>query len=358
MTGPTVPRALAAVAALLAAAATPPAAAQDTIYVSGEVTCRDCRIVLDTVVTIGGLDGPGLETIHPLSMVAVDRRNRIYIGIYRPPSVSVFDASGRFIRSFGRAGEGPGEYWSISHINAGPQYIHVFDRNNGRTMLDYDFNVVRVDPFPGQIHNTVVLQSDAVAFSALIGTRAQAGYRFHVLDTLGAFTSFHVGGGEGFNVTADDDGLWFMATDRNELLRWELDPQPRLATVLRRAVAEYDRYSHLGPLDWPGVHNVAIRHDAEGLWIVWTSPDPKAPDRGPDDSRPSLGDPSRAKFLDGLIDLVDPATGLTVARYRGESTLKGFAYGSKYVVAYRETEAGVPYIHLLEPKLVRGSGGS
>lgn len=354
MTGRTVLKALLAVAGIPAAA--PLATAQDTINVSGEATCPDCLIVLDTVVTIGGLDGPGLETVHPLSMVAVDRRNRIYIGIYRPPSISVFDASGRFIRSFGRAGEGPGEYQSISHINAGPRYIHVFDRDNGRTMLDYDFNVVRVDPFPGQILNTVVLQSDAVAFSAVVGTRQQAGYRFHMLDTLGAFMSFHVGGGEGFSAAADDESLWFVAMDRNEVFRWDLDPQPKLARVFRRTVTEFDRHLHLGPLDWPGVGNNAIRRGADGLWIVWSAPDPEAPERRRGASIPPPG--SRNEFVDGLIDLVDTATGLTVARYRGDSSLKGFAYGSRYVVAYQETEAGVPYIHLLEPRLVRRSGGS
>ncbi len=353
MTARTILEALLAVAAI--PAATPPASAQDTITAPGEVTCRDCVIVLDTVVTIGGLDGPGLETVDPLSMVAVDRRNRIYIGIYRPPSVSVFDAAGRFVRSFGGAGEGPGEYWSISHINAGPQYIHVFDRNNGRTMLDYDFNVVRVDPFPGQIHNSVVLQSDAVVFSAAVGTRAQAGYRFHMLDTLGTLTSFGVGGPEGFMASADDEGLWFVAMDRNELLRWRVDPEPMLASVFRRAVTEFDRHLHLGPRDWPGVGNSAIHRGAEGLWIVWSAPDPEAPERGRGASIP-LG--SRDEFVDGWIDLVDPGTGLTVARYHGDSGLKGFAFGSRYVVAYQETEAGVPYIHLLEPKLVRGSGGS
>ena len=353
MTGHTVLRALLVTAGI--SAATTRAMAQDTITVSGEVTCRECLIVLDTVVTIGGLDGPGLETVHPLSMVAVDRRNRIYIGIHRPPSVSVFDASGRFIRSFGRAGDGPGEYRSISHINAGPRYIHVFDRDNGRTMLDYEFNVVRVDPFPGQIHNTTVLETDAVAFSAMVGTRAQAGYRFHILDTLGAFSSFHIGTGEGFKAAADDESLWFLATDRNELLRWNLHPQPTLARVLRRTVEEFDRHSHLGPLDWPGVGNGAIRRGADGLWIVWSSPDPEAPERERNASIP-MG--SRDEFVDGWIDLVDPATGLTVARYRGDSGLKGFADGSRYVVAYQETEAGVPYIHLLEPRLVRGSGGS
>ena len=309
--------------------------------------------MLDTVVTIGGLDGPGLETVHPLSMVSVDRRNRIYVGIHSPPSISVFDESGRFVRSFGRAGEGPGEYFSISHVRPGPRYIHVFDRHRGRTMLDYDFNVVRADRFPGQIFGTVVLEGDAVAFDAMVGTRAQAGYRFHVLDTLGAFRSFGLGPPESFWGTAQGGNLLFTATKRNEILRWNLDPEPTLVEVLRRRVAEFDRHLHLGPLDYPVISG--IRHDSDGLWIVWNAPDPEAPETDPDEGiRLELSSQSR----DGWIDLVDPATGLTIARYRGDASLKGFAHGSRYVVVYEETEAGVPYIHLLEPRLVRGVGAA
>ena len=332
--------------------AAPVAAAQDTLTVSGEVTCQECAIVLDTVVTIGGLDGPGLETIYRLSTVAVDRRNRIHIGRSRPPSVSVFDETGRFIRSYGRSGEGPGEYESISHVTAGPQYIHVFDRHRGRTMLDYDFNVVRVDPFPGQVHNSVVLESDAVVFSAFVGTRELAGYRFHVLDTLGAFTSFDERPGAGwFNVSAREDGVWTGAIDRNDVQRWQLEPVPTLRRVILRTVREFDMHTHLE--EWPGVGNAAIRRDEDGLWVAWNAPDPKAPKREPGASIP--WGPNH-EFKDGWIDLVDPRTGLTVARYRGDAILSGFAYGSKYVVVYDETEDGVPYIHLLEPRLVRRQG--
>ena len=57
MTEHAVLRALLVIAVI--SAATTRTTAQDTITVSGEVTCRECLIVLDTVITIGGLDGPG-----------------------------------------------------------------------------------------------------------------------------------------------------------------------------------------------------------------------------------------------------------------------------------------------------------
>ena len=49
--------------------------------------------------------------------------------------------------------------------------------------------------------------------------------------------------------------------------------------------------------------------------------------------------------------MLDPETGLTIARRHTDGYLLGFAKGSRYVVAYHETDEGVPYLHLLEPKL-------
>ena len=85
------------------------ASAQEQALVSGEVTCPDCRIVLDTVVTIGGLDGPGLHLISTASHVSVDARGRILVGDRRLPEIAVFDAGGEFLRILGRAGQLTGQ---------------------------------------------------------------------------------------------------------------------------------------------------------------------------------------------------------------------------------------------------------
>ena len=125
--------------ALVPALVASPSSAQDTIRVSGdELTCPACVITVDSVLTIGGLDGPGLEVIDEVSRVAVDRMGRVLVSVYRSPEISVFDSTGTFLRTFGRSGEGPGEYQFINHVNAGPRYIHVLDMR-GRTVLDYDF---------------------------------------------------------------------------------------------------------------------------------------------------------------------------------------------------------------------------
>lgn len=336
------------------------ASGQEPVRVSGAVTCQECRITLDTVVTLGGLDGPGVEAIGQMSSVAVDRRGWILVWNAGGAEITVFDMTGGFIRTVGGRGEGPGEYSSISRIDTGPRYIHVFEYHQGRTVLDHDFNVIRTDMFPGQVLNTFVTESDEVAFAASVPTSTSTGYRFHLLGESGNTVSFGEGAESTRGATApqdmfvaagDSDALWFVAVQRNRVMRWDLAPEPTLAKVFDRTVEEFDR--HDDPSSWPGAANGGAMLDEDGLWIVWTTPDPDAPPMGLGQRVPQ--GPWR-ELYDGWIDLVDPSAGTTLARYHDDEFLTGFAAGSRYVVTYHETDAGVPYIHLLEPKLSRGPG--
>jgi hypothetical protein len=65
-------------------------------------------------VRAGALDGPGIlgEIFH----VELSRANEILVAQTAPPTISLFDAEGRFLRDVGRPGEGPGEFRSLSRI--------------------------------------------------------------------------------------------------------------------------------------------------------------------------------------------------------------------------------------------------
>ncbi len=337
-------------------AAATPLTAQEREVVSGEVTCQSCRITLDTVATIGGLDGPGLHVVFRYSRVAVDRHGRIIVSDIRQPEFSVFEPDGTFLRTVGQLGDGPGEYYHIDWVNVGPRYIHVFDHRRGRTMLDNDFNVVRTDRYPGQPIDTYVTDSDDVVFSANVPTPTAVGYRLHVLTPSGEMSSF---GGEGgvyrgpsstsYKLAGDGvDTLWTVRADANFLSRWSLGSTPRLTNEFERRVKVFDDDAPDGNT-FPSSRNRGLMLDADGLWLVWTTPDPDWTQRSAAGS-PSAEAPPRLQH-DGWVDLIDPATGLTIARHRTDGYLLGFAQGSRYVVAYHETDEGVPYLHLLDPKL-------
>ena len=333
--------------------------AQEPELVSGEVTCAECVITLDTVATIGGLDGPGLDVVSMFSSVAVDRRGRILVA--GEAEISVFDSTGGYLRTVGRRGEGPGEYRSISHIGVGPRYIHVFEYREGRTMLDHDFQVVRVDRFPGQILSVAVVSDDVVVFVADVPTPASVGHQLHILRPSGEMASHGYGGGVYSSelmsrattrtaAAGRGDTVWAVPREVNRLVRWDLSPEPKVGRVLERRVAEFDEG---GDAFMPATLG-SVMLDDRGLWLTWHTADPDW--TGPPPSLETLRPSTFAvdELRDGWVDLVDPATGRTLARYHQDNALKGFAAGSgSYLVDYEETEAGVPFIHILELRLVR-----
>ena len=331
---------------------------QESQEVSGEVTCAECVITLDTIVTIGGLDGPGVDLVSPFSHVAVDRRGRILLWNSREAEIAVFNSAGTYLRILGGRGFGPGEYQSISHIGVGPRFIHVFEHHRGRTMLDHDFQVVRTDRFPGQVSSAAVLSDDVAVFVALVPTPESVGHKLHVLQPSGEMASYgHDGAVHSpepshwattTSVAGWDETVWAVPLSVNRLVRWDLEPEPRIGRVFDRRVAEFDE----GGDEFAPAAMGSGMLDDHGLWLVWHTADPgwTGP---PPPAEARLHEIDFVQLRDGWLDLVDPGTGRTLARYHQDGLFVGFAGGSRYVIGYEETEAGVPFLHLLEPRLSR-----
>lgn len=326
--------------------------AQETITVSGEVTCPECVITLDTVAI---LSGPDLQ-VSFVPGVAVDRRGRFLLTTARP-EMMVFDSTGAFLRTVGRRGEGPGEYEWLIHINVGPQYIHAFDAERGRTLLDHDFQFVRADRFAANYLHSHMMDSETVVFPGDVRTEASAGYALHFLDLSGEMSSYD---GDGtwrgqtgaarHLVTGDSVSLWVVEPNPNRMTRWDLVPEPGKAAVYNRGVEEFDRHGN-DPQLWPGANNVGTRLDKHGLWILWTTPDPRfTPKRvgGSSEERPQ-------EIRDSWLDLVDPATGRTLARFHSDGSASDFVDGSRYFYFYNESDAGEPSVVIVEPHLTRGA---
>ncbi len=316
---------------LASALAGMPSSAQDTIRVSGDdLACPACVITVDSVLTIGGLEGPGLDVVDRYSRVGIDRTGRVLVSLYRFPEISVFDSTGAFLRTFGRSGEGPGEYQFVHHVDPGLRYIHVFDMR-GRTVLDYDFGFVRADAFPAQMGHSDVLESEDVVFAGVVPTRASAGHPLHVLDLTGALESFAgqgavVGdpGWEAWPIAGNAQTLWVLkgAGAGNRLTRWDRrGGEPQNLTVYEWMVEEKD-------LDLKN-----IKLDARGLWVLW-------------------GLPGGGRRL----DLFDPDTGRTIAR-SGDDVVGTFVdgTGSIYLKHPHESDAGIPYITLFKIDFSRPS---
>ncbi|MBW3551994.1 MAG: hypothetical protein KY466_00715 [Gemmatimonadetes bacterium] len=83
---------------------------------------------------IGTLDGAmALMAIHT---AALSSDGRLLFVQQRPPAVKVFDASsGELVRTFGRAGEGPGEFVQVSYLSVQGDTLFAADRRQQRLSL-------------------------------------------------------------------------------------------------------------------------------------------------------------------------------------------------------------------------------
>lgn len=101
-------------------------------------------VAVDSVVTIGALDGPEEDTFGEVAGVVVAGDGRIYVGDAQALEVRVYSPEGEFLFRFGRNGEGPGEFGNISGLRLAPDGIAVVDGQQARvTVFTLDGDVVR-----------------------------------------------------------------------------------------------------------------------------------------------------------------------------------------------------------------------
>ena len=107
----------------------------DTIIVrtvSGSVWERPLSFRED--LRIGVLEGSEVESFGAIQGVAVGADGSILVLDYQGPVLRQFDSTGRYLRDFGRRGQGPGEYqqrgWGLVVGNHGQVFLP--DVNNGR----------------------------------------------------------------------------------------------------------------------------------------------------------------------------------------------------------------------------------
>ena len=140
----------------------------------------------EEVFRVGAVEGEPWELFASIKKVAFDERGNLYVfddgGDLMEPDlrIVVFDRSGAFVREFGRAGEGPGEFGSPSSYGVmrngitvvgdrDHQAYHLFDASGELLRMVHDRNVVtrnglsvsgvvsgpiQVDPRGGAVYKT------------------------------------------------------------------------------------------------------------------------------------------------------------------------------------------------------------
>ena len=83
--------------------------AERTDEISSEAASADSRIRITRVATLG--KSPDTVSLSRMSKAAMDSQGRFYVTpTFSRGQIAMYDRRGRFVRSFGRRGRGPGEF--------------------------------------------------------------------------------------------------------------------------------------------------------------------------------------------------------------------------------------------------------
>lgn len=101
---------------------------------------------LDTIWTVGSRpDEPSATTFGAIANVQVDGRGRVLVVDMRAGAVRVLNSNGAYVTSFGRTGDGPGEFRLPTQVAISPDgAVFVLDAQNGTiTELTAEYTYTR-----------------------------------------------------------------------------------------------------------------------------------------------------------------------------------------------------------------------
>ncbi len=98
---------------------------------------QPCESELIEEMRIGSLDGPAEYSFSDINSIAVSQSGAVYVDDAHPPTIREFGPDGRFVRSIGREGEGPGEFRSIAGVSVLPDDRVAFWDRGARRITVY-----------------------------------------------------------------------------------------------------------------------------------------------------------------------------------------------------------------------------
>jgi hypothetical protein len=189
----------------------------------------------ERILSLGGVDdGPAaFFRVFPTS-IGVDSLGNLYVLDAGHFSVSVFDHSGRHLRSFGRQGQGPGELGFPSDMavtRGGAAAVYDFSRR-ALVLFEADGSFTGTFSLPGPLQRQVVLLDDGTVVGAVTEAAATA--------------------------DSTDYRLLALGTDTVEIARVRQGSQPQ------------PRQTSCGPVGWPSSFGPRIVWAAAGRRIVFS----------------------------------------------------------------------------------------
>lgn len=330
-----------------------PAFGQRVTTVPSEIACRGCRIVLEPIARLGGLDDA--DSPSSTSRVARDSRGRYYVApTHSPGTIAMYDRMGRLVHAFGRPGRGPGEFGSIVGIDVGSgDTVHVFEPDRRSLLAPGLAGFVRVHrlPFPPRATQLV---PDGVLLQYLdVGAGGRVRLPLHVIGAEGEVIRSFGGTGEPLETdqlresvcvlgAANGGRVWSAYVNEYRVELWSREGA-HVQTIERTA-------DWFPPATGPAAGSVlthrphpainALWHDGRNhLWVsmlvparTWRAADPRQPGR--------VADVDWSSVYDTVIEVIDIRGGRVLARARFDRAMARVRGSGIFLFGTRSVEDG------------------
>ncbi len=265
---------------------------------------------------------------------AVDSKGNIYFADpFGEIGVRVFTSDGRYLRTVGKRGQGPGEFMSVGSLAIGyGDSLHVF--HAGHSVFNPEGRHVRTQTvLNGALARRVRLMPDGgFVANALISTPAAYGYPLHLVDRQDETA-------KSFGLNAEGrspSGLWavlrslsapvrgtFWSGHTNAYVLEQYSVDGSLLRILRRDVDwfkpwdSWDSQPDAEPAP-PRIMSIVQDPRSGFLWVLMLVADAhwRARNSGSGGERPLLGTRELTDLLDSVVEVIDPARAQLVASQR------------------------------------------
>jgi hypothetical protein len=358
------------IAALLAQSASAwSAAAQATVVISEDVGC-ECRLDVERVTRLSDPDGrAGLSS--PLVIERISEGRYLVVPATQQGTILLFNSSGRYERSIGRVGQGPGEFRAVVAIRTGlADSTVLMDGGNRRlAVLDPALAPSRTARVPVMSAWFGILEDGSVAILTGIPRAGSPQDRVHVFSPrMEPIRSFMSAGQVAFGDPAEPprrrmsvskDGvvvvghhdqyvleIWTAAGQHvatlqrdpdwfrlNPALRSDGDPSPRLETPRIGADGRIWTVSHVPDRYWRAALDTV--RDMYGRRVM------------------GVPEGAQNRSWDSVIELINPKTRVLLGSVRMDARVTLIS-DDGFAADYHQDEAGNPYIDVWRLTLVRG----
>lgn len=279
------------------------------------------------IVVVGRPDD--VVTLQSDARFVLSAKGEVFAASTRAPgTISVYDSGGRFTRTVGRPGQGPGEFASVTSFAVIEDELYVLDVGNRRlSVFSTALELRRTIPLGVGPTAFVVLKDRRIIASVVHPRDGATGGTLAMLDPNGgvvrAFdpesTTFRGISVQRTVAPAVDSGFWSAAVTRYAVRHWSsngvllqsLERRPSWFEPWTRQPEGIPAAAPLSPMV------LGVREDPERrLWVQML-----VPDRNWKAEATRVGRGGWDRYIDTLVEIIDPRRGVIVASQRFDEIL-------------------------------------